>query len=602
MKKLLIGLLFFVLLLTGCAKNADPETNGAGETADATQPKLWISSSAVEQQTSGAVRQYDIGDKAYSDMFLVNGQLVLMDSSEETVLMALSGQDGAVNSEAAIHLNLSKQGGYQALQNGFVYYNPETNQAVFLNRQLGRADSISLPKEMEGMPLFSPEGNTVYYCVGQEIRAYDIDTKIQRLVKSHSCKKQTLLGVYLDGKLISCQIEDASANTQQIWISTQTGQTISAGSNLKQLWTYGDNYFAIHTDGIVDRKIFGKVEEKAKEINLLDGQFESALELEGALQWSDTEEGKLSLSLYSLKSGKKTAAVTIENVGKPKQFLTDGRGGCIWILLEAEQGDVLLRWDVNAQATAVKGGKACTSALRTEKAPDEDGLEDCQKRVDKLNKKHGVQIRIWKTAAKYPKGYKLKAEYQVPAINRCLDEIEAVLKKMPEDFLYKSVKSTIRICLVRSIDGKVDATQCWYDKDAFVVLSSGVNIEAELLKGLGAVLDVHVLGNSSRFDYWYKTLPDGFVFGDASTYSDSYLAGESRAFVNKESMESAPVDRSHIFWQAMLKDNAETFQPKLMQSKLKTLCRGIREAWGWEDETTVFPWEQYLSKPLAAKK
>lgn len=193
----------------------------------------------------------------------------------------------------------------------------------------------------------------------------------------------------------------------------------------------------------------------------------------------------------------------------------------------------------------------------------------------------------------------LEAEYQVSAINSCLDDVEAVLDSLPEDFLYKSVRDMIRICIVRSVDGQVAAAQCWFDKDAFIVLSVGVDVETELLKAIGSIVDVHVLGNSSRYDYWYKTNPEGFVYGDESTYSDDYLTGKSQAFVDKESMDSAPVDRSRIFWQAMQKDNEAMFQSKAMQAKLKAICRGIREAWRWEKKTEVFPWEQYLNKPLA---
>ena len=600
MKKQILGIVLFALLLSGCAGNADPDVETTATPAE--KPTLWITSGTVERQTKGAVRQYALENKLYRDMCLVGDQLVLIDSLEQTGLTSLFGPEGVLDSETVLGLKLPEQGGYQVLPNGFVYYNPQTNQAVFLNPQLERTDSVSLPKDMEGTPLFSPDGNTVFYCVGQEIRAYDIEKKLHRLVKSHTCEEQTLLDVYLNGDLISCRTEDGSGNMQTIWISTQTGQTVAGDDRLKKLWTCAEDFFALHMDGIVQRKLFGKAGEKAKEFTLDSENLQPVLELGGVLQWSRNDEGALTLSLYDLKSGKKSAGITIEHTGIPKQFLADGKNSCIWMLLGTDDGDALLRWDVKAQASAVKGGSVYTCALRTEKAPDTAGLEACQKRVDKLNKKYDVQIRIWKSAVKYPKGYKLTQEYQVLAINRCLDSIEAVLKKMPEDFLYKSAKKAIRICIVRSIDGAVDATQCWYDQDAFIVLSSGVDIEAELLKGLGAVVDVHVLGNSPRHDYWEKTLPEGFSYADPGTYSDSYLTGDDRAFADKESMGSAPIDRSHIFWQAMQKDNAELFQPKLMQAKLKAVCRGIREAWGWEDATESFPWEQYLSKPLAAKK
>jgi hypothetical protein len=44
------------------------------------------------------------------------------------------------------------------------------------------------------------------------------------------------------------------------------------------------------------------------------------------------------------------------------------------------------------------------------------------------------------------------------------------------------------------------------------------------------------------------------------------------------------------------------FQSETMQNKLNMLCRGIRDAWRLENETDIYPWEQYLAEPIAAKK
>ena len=196
----------------------------------------------------------------------------------------------------------------------------------------------------------------------------------------------------------------------------------------------------------------------------------------------------------------------------------------------------------------------------------------------------------------------MQAEYQVYAINKCLDDLELVLNQFPENFLYKSVKDAIRICIVRSIDGEMKTGQYWFDGDPFIVLSVGVDIEQEFLKNIGFVIDSHVLGNSPQYDYWNNANPKKFVYGDNSTYQDKYLEGETRAFVDEASMESVTVDRARIFWEAMKKDNAAMFESKAMQKKLKNLCLGIRDAWRWERKTEEFPWEQYLNKPIAPEK
>ena len=44
------------------------------------------------------------------------------------------------------------------------------------------------------------------------------------------------------------------------------------------------------------------------------------------------------------------------------------------------------------------------------------------------------------------------------------------------------------------------------------------------------------------------------------------------------------------------------FKSETMQKKLTMLCKAIRDAWNTEKSTDVFPWEQYLTKPIAKKK
>ena len=41
------------------------------------------------------------------------------------------------------------------------------------------------------------------------------------------------------------------------------------------------------------------------------------------------------------------------------------------------------------------------------------------------------------------------------------------------------------------------------------------------------------------------------------------------------------------------------FASDIMQAKLKTVCKGIREAFGLKKDSRVFLWEQYLKEPLA---
>ena len=119
------------------------------------------------------------------------------------------------------------------------------------------------------------------------------------------------------------------------------------------------------------------------------------------------------------------------------------------------------------------------------------------------------------------------------------------------------------------------------------------------MKGLGYVVDSHVLGNSSKYDYWDALNPEGFVYGTAD---EAYLSGEQRAFADATSMNSAVEDRSRILYEAMKPDNADMFQSEIMQKKLLLLCQAIRDAWNLQWKKETYPWEQYLTESIAYKK
>ena len=193
-------------------------------------------------------------------------------------------------------------------------------------------------------------------------------------------------------------------------------------------------------------------------------------------------------------------------------------------------------------------------------------------------------------------------EHQTSVIHQCLDELETVLKEFPKKFVDKSISNQIRICIVRSVDGETKAVRYWNGSSAYIVLSVGCDVRNGFIKGLSYVVDSHVLGNSSRYDYWNEANPDGFSYEDKNTHSEKYLKGSKRAFVDAISMTAVVEDRSAIFYEAMQPDNQEMFKSEAMQKKLYMLCKGIRSAWKLKNETEIFPWEQYLDEPIAYKK
>lgn len=601
MKRFLMLLLLLTLLLAGCAgQNTDPSHMETADSTAAIQPQgYYVPGSVVEQQSGGAVRLYDLPGEEYRWMSAIGDRLLLASDGDAAILSVLTGAD-CVQTAA---LELSGQllsDSVQATYSGFVYYDEEQRQAVILDPQLQELSRIPLPEDMVGTPLFSPDGGEIFYCTGQEIRGLEIERKISRLIKSHSFTAITLLDCYFDGALISCRAEDTKGNISTIYVSTQTGQTMRVDDQITSLYTYEDRYLALRLDSVVRQQIVGVLDGEAKQCNVSEPYMASALELGGVVSYSVGESDVLQMSLIDLSSGGKTASVTLDGVGAPKAFLADRWTGCIWFLAtDPFTGDrALFRWD--PRMSAVEEEAVYIGTLYTSQAPDTAGLDACSDRASAINKTHGVRVRVWNEAVKTPGEHILVPEYQTAAINRALDKLEPVLAEFPKNFLLKSIASRLRICIVRSIDGEETSVQYWDGNDAFIVLSAGVDIRSEFLKGLGYVVDSHVLGNSSKYDGWSSLNPEGFVYGE--TMGAAYLTGDTRAFVDEAAMTSPVEDRSRILWQAMQPDNGEMFSSELMQKKLLLVCQAIRDSWNLERKSETYPWEQYLTQSIAYQK
>lgn len=594
MKKLILISLALLLLLTGCGLGAAEETT-APTTEPTEPPGLYVENSAVEQQTQGAVRAYAL-DSSYDSLMSVNSQLVLRSTGKETGMRVLSGDRCVTALEASLDFDLT-QTAFQTTYTGLVYYDKQTGEAVYLDGQLRETNRVQLPEDIQGYPAFSANGNEIFYCVGQEIRVLDVEQGFSRMIKSHSYPKQTLWGCYFDGKMLVCAVENEAGEESYLYISTETGQTLYTGKEPFQLDTYEDTYFVNRMDGSTEQRLFGLLTEKpGKQLNVWDGRAVSALELGGIVCYNQTAETGLQLDFYELASGKKTASVTIPTGTVPVAFLADRWTGKLWILTDEH----LFSWDI--KKTPTQEEQVYTSPAYTFSAPDKAGLQLCQDRAKALGKKHSVTIRIWESAGETTGGYTVDLEYQTRAINKCLDQLEAIMNELPEYFLYKSVNTQIRIGIVRSVAGQETAVQYWYNGNAYILLPAGVDVRDAFLDALSYIIDSRVLGNSAQYDYWETLNPEGFVYGDETTYSQEYLEGENISFFTEASMESGTEDRCQVFWQAMRKDNAEAFKSETMQKKLLMLCQAIRDAWRWEKKTDIFPWEQYLNEPIAYKK
>ena len=594
MKKYFALLFIVLMLLSGCAnQNGGMTESGSTMDSEITQEGA-LSDSEIELAAGGAVKVFGLTKNGYHSLSAVGDRLLLTShGTEGTQITVLSG---VYVPETTVSLGGDySQGGFQTTDTGVVYYDADNKQAVYLNTQLQEIDRVQLPEELQGMPAFSFNGGEIFYCVGQDIYAMDAERGLTRLIRTHACKYQTLLGTRFEGELLICKTEDEEGQCNTLYISSQTGEVYNDDGTVSQLETYGNQYLTSYMDGITQQWIVGTRSENLQQIKPAETNIVSALPIGGVVGYSILEDNTLNMSYYDVTSGIRSGYVSLPGIGEPAGVWADRWSGYVWILVAgvADEPQRLLRWDT--KLSPVSDETNYLSPVYTAQSPDIAGLQECQMRVDALNKKHGTTIRIWESASKNPPNMGLVAEYQTSAIHQCLDELEAVLDRLPENFIYKSVNRTVRICIVRSIDGEIDSAQCWYDKDAFIILSVGMDVEDAFINELGYVIDTRVLGNSAVLDGWTALNPEGFQYGNIN---EAYLQPEGRFFSDSEAMQSVTADRARVFWHAMQADNEQMFQSEAMQAKLLLLCKGIRDAWRWEQKKEAYPWEQYLTTPI----
>lgn len=598
--KRLLPVLLALLLLAGCSDQTPTEP-----TLPSTEPVvqgLYDPDSPVEQETGGAVRAYRLDRNDYFGLSTMGGRLLLR--AQNGTMTALQG-DTCIPS-VTLETGVS-DGGFSTVfdssTQGAAYYLAESREVVLVNPQLQQTDRIQLPQDIQGDPWISLDRNEIFYCVPGQIRAMNTQTRISRLIRSHSYADQKLHGLHFGSEMLLCELfgPDASESTLE-YLSTETGATFYNGdSHLEILYTWRDTYALHRLDGGINQTLAGTRDGEPVLLNLAENQFTSALPLGGILGYTAGED--LTMRFYDIQSGICTAQVTLQGVGDPTAFLTTQEA--VWILAYEDQQQMLYRWDISQSPSG--DDTAHTGAFFTAENPDTAGLEVCYERAKQLSNAYGVHIYLWDQIPNNDTGdFTFAAEYQVPAVNAMLDELESAMAKFPQRFLHQTLEAgQIHIYLARSISTKELTAQYWQEGDCHIVIANqGMTYEG-FMQGLAYAIDAHVLGNSRKFDDWNDLNPEGFTYSysyDRRADADVYLGGTDSAFLTEKAMAYPHDDRSSVFRAAMTEDCAEVFASDVMQAKLERMCRAIREAYRLEKSTETYPWEQYLRDSLAYKK
>lgn len=598
MKRLILVLLA-VFMLAGCAPKEELSSGEKEVQAEQTQNvNIYIANSSVEQQTKGAVKVYVPEEDTYIGMSTMGENVVL--ATDLTQLILMDGETGDLGASIKVGEPISCEAtDFTVSEHGVSYYREDGQELVFLDTQLRQQAKVEIPADISGHPCVSHANQEVYYCKDKEVRALHLQTGISRLVKSQVCQSIELVASHLDGTMLACRVINEQGAESMLYLDSATGQTLDDVSRLTDIQTGATEYLVSRTEGIVDQQIFGSLDGEAQVLTV-EEPVTAVFPLNGAYRWY-MDEGALVMDYYDFATGTHSAQVRMVGVGEPIAVAADSK--YIWFLAMEGETEMLYRWDVSASPTG--NAHNYIIPLYTRSEPNVQGLQQCAQRAMELKEKYGLYVHVGEEALEVTGGYELLSEYLVPSMSAMMDRIEVLLSQFPSGFWEESLaKGDLHISLVRSIAGNKEMVQFYENGDAYVLLQASENIEDNFLHGVAYIIDSHVLGNSRDYDTWKKLNPEEFDYDyhyyNYHKYGDSeYLSDENRYFADAYAMTFPHEDRCRLFVHAMLDGNEEIFKTDAMQAKLKRMCQGIRESYGYEKDGNTYQWERYLNESLA---
>ena len=619
--------LFLGLLLCGCRNQQTPvDTSVVSVPAIAvTEPTgivgFYDSESTVEQMTHGAVKAFPLDMDDVDGIRFLGKDILLFSGDETTVLTLLSGETRYIKAQLQLSFKiLPNDPSIVTDSHRFTFWDSQSQALITLNDMLEEISRIPIP-ENYGTAVLSSDRRLLYYCTGDALRALDLETGLDKLLREMAFPSQSAEALHCSDTVLQCSAVYNDGSRHTLFLAADTGAILYESAETLSLWTSGAFYTALRMDGYYPEWLTG-TKDSEPQVLILDSAPSAMLpvpELQSILTYHAPNNSSALLECYQLESGRKTAQQEIPDIADLRSPRWESENDTLWFLgsdLSASQ-DVLYAW--NPEHSAIAEEDSYLYPRWTRENPDIDGLAQCSLLAREISGKHDVNVLIWAdAAASQPWDYTLIPEYQVPLLRRRLEELDAILSCYPEGFLKKAASGTgvgqLSICLVRSINGNAGTgaldsamgLQFWdAEARAYLAVTIGPDMAQHLYHELFHIIDTRVLSTCNAYDDWKKLNPKGFSYDPQyisirAEEGQAFLNGEKRYFIDLYSMCYPKEDRARIMEYAMLDGQEDLFQSTPVQNKLRKLCLGIREAFHLEDEPVIYRWERYLNEPLAS--
>lgn len=610
-------LILMCLLLCGCAsettKTEPPLPSATTAPSEIKPASMYAPDHYLEKQYDGALKVYPLTMRKVQGIRAIGDDLLVFSGYGSTNLTVL--EEGELIPTASLTLDFELDPRDPSLQiTGEIlsYFDPVQREVVVLNRELEVLHRVPMQDNMIGSPVLSQDRKTVYYCTPNAVMAWNLDSSIHRTVKDMTYEAQTILGLHLKDTVLQCLIQDGTTE-KTLFLSVKTGQLLYQHKGNVTTRTHEDGFYAELPIGEANRLVFGNTFGQTMALYPEDPAADSFYlpHLNSVVTSSILEDEHIQLRCYSLDTGHKQAALTLEPLQYPKSIVSTSNGA-VYILFYEPANDchVIYRWDLTSPVFVPQDNdQIYTHAYPSAESIDVQKRSACEQQAYQLSEKYGIEILIGENAAaKQPWDYEFNPETIPQVMQQELTLLDQRLSRYPQIILTETAShfSSLKLCLVREIAGtaasgslaKATGVQFYDGSDAYVVIAAGKYSEQALYHELYHAMETHILNESSAMDQWNEWNPDGFEYsyGYGAVDEDSqYLSGENRAFVDAYSMTFPKEDRARIFENAMLPGNAELFASQTMQRKLRAVCESIRDAYGLRKSEETFPWEQYLT-------
>ncbi len=605
------------LLLCGCAQQTalktSPETEAPTETAPV-KISMYAPGHPMELAYPDEVRAYPLTTRKTHGILAFQKDVLVLSGIGSTRLTRLSGEDLWEEASVTLDFELRQEDPSLRLHDGHIsFFDPDAQETVVLNKELQEVRRITAPAGLSGKPLLSYDQNTLYYCTGWAVMAWDLESGIRRTLREVSCETQEVRALHAEDSVIQCAILEDGKETQ-LFLSAKNGMELNALADASVI-TQGSRYFAALSAGNTPLLVFGEAGSDPRMLlpeHFQDSQYYMA-EDHAAVTVRDSRDG-ITLDYYELNTGITRASLVLDPLQTPKNII-NCKGHSLYILAYDPDADcdILYRWDVLRQSPEAGNTENRTFPYFSADAPDTVALVACREYANAIGETYGVNVRIWEDAtAIQPWDYRFTPEHLTPILRRELQLLEEGLSRYPEAVLRKTAEhfSGLTFCLVREISGTQESgslstatgIQFFQDGSTYVVISTGRYAQQALYHELYHAMESFILTESTALDQWDSLNPAGFTYGNENRIDDVYLRGQTRAFVDNYSTTYAKEDRARLFEYAMLEGMNELFRSDYMQRKLNTLCTAIRDAYGLKRTPEILPWEQYLVTPIAPKE